>query len=235
MNDSELVSDLQDRKPDAFRRLCDLHMSSLWRYVYWRVGRNQHLAEDIISETLLALVESVHLLDPSTSNLGAWLRVVANSKVIDHQRSIARVWRLLHESSRNGHAKRSEAPPEMLEQKERAERVWKVLGELSEQHRQALEWKYLDRLSVRTIAHRWSMTEKSVESILYRARNDFRTRFEKEEVPEKAIPPGEDADRSAGEFVSATKCQKAIVPGWEDEALPSRRPRSTRQGPAGTE
>jgi hypothetical protein len=67
--------------------------------------------------------------------------------------------------------------------------VWKVLGEMSDQHRIALIWKYLDRLSVRDMAERWSATEKAVESILFRARNDFRERYEQEErSPAQTLP-----------------------------------------------
>ena len=48
---------------------------------------------------------------------------------------------------------------------------------LSDQFRAALEWKYLERLSVRDMAARWGTTEKSVESILFRARGEFRRRL----------------------------------------------------------
>jgi len=51
------------------------------------------------------------------------------------------------------------------------------MDELPEQHRVALEWKYVDKLSVREIAERLQTTEKAAESILFRARRTFRDRL----------------------------------------------------------
>jgi DNA-directed RNA polymerase specialized sigma24 family protein len=45
---------------------------------------------------------------------------------------------------------------------------------LPDDQRLALEWKYLDGLPVREIAHRMGRTEKAAETLLYRARNAFR-------------------------------------------------------------
>ena len=66
-----------------------------------------------------------------------------------------------------------------LEQIEQANDVLAVLEDLDETKRQCLEWKYIERLSVREMAARLDLTEKAVESILYRARLEFRERFEK--------------------------------------------------------
>jgi hypothetical protein len=59
----------------------------------------------------------------------------------------------------------------------------------------------LDNLSVREIAERWEITEKSAESILFRARRELRERLEKPCHPEpsrngrpareKELPPDE--------------------------------------------
>ena len=53
-----------------------------------------------------------------------------------------------------------------------------VLEGLPPEERVVLEWKYLDRCTVREIAQRLGRTEKAVEALLYRARNAFRTAYE---------------------------------------------------------
>jgi predicted DNA-binding protein YlxM (UPF0122 family) len=58
------------------------------------------------------------------------------------------------------------------------------MDSMPEQYRMALEWKYLDQLSVREIAARWKMTEKAVESILFRARREFRDQMTQRELME---------------------------------------------------
>jgi RNA polymerase sigma-70 factor (ECF subfamily) len=52
--------------------------------------------------------------------------------------------------------------------------VRRVMDDLPEQYRLVLEWKYIDDLSVRQIGDRLAMTEKAAESILFRARREFR-------------------------------------------------------------
>jgi len=49
--------------------------------------------------------------------------------------------------------------------------------------RVALEWKYLDGLSVQEIAARLARTEKAAEALLYRARRSFLRIFEKNHSP----------------------------------------------------
>jgi hypothetical protein len=48
---------------------------------------------------------------------------------------------------------------------------------LPEQTRTAMEWKYIDKVSVREISQRMRITEKAVESILFRGRREMRERM----------------------------------------------------------
>ena len=65
-----------------------------------------------------------------------------------------------------------------LEVEETRLEVLRVLDEMPERQRLALEWKYLDGLGVREIAERLGESERAVEAVLYRARRGFRQAFE---------------------------------------------------------
>ena len=85
LKESDLVQRLRKRDPAAFQCLSERYLPSVWRFVFTRVDGDSHLAEDIVSETLLALVRAVS--DESAAaieNPGGWLRSVANHKVQDH-------------------------------------------------------------------------------------------------------------------------------------------------------
>ena len=63
-----------------------------------------------------------------------------------------------------------------------------------------LEWKYLDGLSVRDMAERLGETEKAVESVLYRARREFRRLFDSQRLLDPVLIKNGDViaeDRSA--------------------------------------
>ncbi len=184
MSDSDLVRGLREHDPAEFRRACDHYLPSLWRYVCTRVDGDPHVAEDIVAETMLAFIQTVDRAGDATSivNPGAWLRTVATNKVQDYFRATARVRRLMDETRHNApEADDSGDPVKRKEREERRAEVRQVMDQLPDQYRTALEWKYLDKLSVREIARRWGAKEKAVESILFRARNEFRERLKKKD------------------------------------------------------
>lgn len=149
-------------------------LPSIWRSVYVRVKGDSHLAEDIVSETMLALIKAVSAPEMVIVCPSAWLRTVATNKLQDHFRAAARVQHLIEQASSMCGSNGMPDPPALQEASEQRAAVRKAMDDLPEQHRLVLEWKYIDRSSVREIATRLSMTEKAVESILFRARRDLR-------------------------------------------------------------
>ncbi|HUU09262.1 MAG TPA: sigma-70 family RNA polymerase sigma factor [Phycisphaerae bacterium] len=76
-------------------------------------------------------------------------------------------------------ARDADGPAAPLEAAETRAQVAAVMDGLPDDQRQAMEWKYMDDLSVREIARRLGRTEKAAETVLYRARNAFREAFER--------------------------------------------------------
>lgn len=184
LNDSELVLGLREQKPAAVRQLTDRFLPSLWRFVYFRVNGDPHLAEDIVSETVLALIRTA-AADSEIEHPGAWLRSVASHKIMDHFRAAKRVQHLIDEAQQ-GTTDDSDNVVKQQELNERRAEIRQTMEDMPEQYRLALEWKYVDRLSVRDIAGRMETTEKSVEAILFRARREFRDRLKTDDDDEES-------------------------------------------------
>jgi RNA polymerase sigma factor (sigma-70 family) len=70
-----------------------------------------------------------------------------------------------------------EGPEDALRQEEVARLVHVALDRLPGRYGDALEWKYIDGLSVRQIAERLGLSAKAAESLLTRARAAFRDGF----------------------------------------------------------
>jgi RNA polymerase sigma-70 factor (ECF subfamily) len=68
-------------------------------------------------------------------------------------------------------------PEAVLRRDETARLVHVLLDRLPPRYAAALEWKYIDGLSVNEIAGRLELTSKAAESILSRAREAFREGF----------------------------------------------------------
>jgi len=66
---------------------------------------------------------------------------------------------------------------ELLELAELRKKTWQVLEHLCEQHRLVLIWRYWDKASAREMAQKTGKTEKAIERLLARAREEFRGRW----------------------------------------------------------
>lgn len=184
MDDREFVERLRRKDGAAVRHLSECLLPSVWRFVYFRAKGDRHLAEDVVSETVLALIKAASDPELVVLSPSAWMRSVATHKIQDHFRAVARVQHLIDQAAAMV-GQDQEAPP-VCEADERRTAVRKVMDDLPEPHRLALEWKYVDHLSVQEIAARMATTEKAVESILYRARREFRDGLgmvKREDVP----------------------------------------------------
>ncbi len=189
LNDSQLVQGLRDQDPSAVRHLTERHLPSVWRFVYVRVNGDRHLAEDIVSETVLALVRAA-ADETDIRNPLAWLRSVASNKLRDHFRAAARVQHHIDAVVRSGESSDDNDAHLQQELTEKRQEVLRAMDELTDQQRLSLEWKYVDKLSVREIAERLETTEKAAESILFRARRALRERLIGATAPPKAAGNG---------------------------------------------
>lgn len=207
MNDSELLKRLREQDPEAVRSLTGSYLPSVWRFVYVRVQGDEHLAEDIVSETVVAFIKAVGD-DVKIEKPGAWMRSVAQNKVMDHFRSAARVRQLMQKMTHTCELANPDDAASLQIHEEQREQVREIMDGLTDQHRMALEWKYLEKLSVREMAKRWETTEKAVESILFRARGEFREqhreRQKKEEQPNIPSAPREPGKNDLPREISET-------------------------------
>lgn len=191
LNDSALVNGLRRHDPAAVQHLSECYLPSVWRFVYVKVKGDRHLAEDIVSEAVLALLKAV--ADPVTDigNPVGWLRSVAAHKVADHFRAAARVQHLIDQAQQVARVIDGRDAVQEQELQERREEIREVLDHLPEPTRLALEWKYIDKLSVKEIAERLDVSDKAAESILFRGRKEFRQRMLMRDVHEES--PGSPA------------------------------------------
>lgn len=183
MTDAQLVIEARKRNPEAWTALYERYLPLVWRYAYALV-RDVHLAEDTVSDVMVAFLKGIYTLDIDSANdcapkISAWLRSVVRHKIADHHRRAYRLQERLPEVEAGNRASASSLDPgQPLEQAETRDQVLAILAEFPERQRLALEWKYVDGLRVREIAERLGETEKAVEATLYRARREFRRKFQ---------------------------------------------------------
>src|SRR5687768_2026888 len=166
----------------AFRDLFDRFFPRLYRFALARVPRDPDAARDIVQQTFCKAIERLDTYR-GEATLYTWFCQICRNVVTDHYRRTSRSGHrtvLLEDQPDARAILESLVAPEADEPETRAlhEQVHRIveatLDALPGRYGEALEWKYIDGLTVREIAQRLSLGEKAAESLLTRARESFR-------------------------------------------------------------
>ena len=73
MSDADLLRGAQQGDADAWRMLHQRYLPSVWRQACALIA-DAHVAEDVTSEAMLALLRGIHELDADSVGLAVWDR-----------------------------------------------------------------------------------------------------------------------------------------------------------------
>jgi RNA polymerase sigma factor (sigma-70 family) len=171
----------------AIDRLADEALAPLFRFCFYRVGRNRHLCEDVVQETLVRAIHGLDRYDPDRAggNIFPWLSGLARNeihRILARDQSAANLetfWQRMDEDLRRLYGQLDAAPlsEDLLRRDETRDMVNATMSQLPSHYRETLEAKYVSGKSVRDIAAALRTTEKAIESQLTRARQAFRATF----------------------------------------------------------
>jgi RNA polymerase sigma-70 factor (ECF subfamily) len=156
----------KDRKATA--EFVDRYADAVFAYVRRRMAPRYDLVEDLVQEVFLQAWEALARFR-GQSAVKTWLLGIARHKVQDYYRTRLRAFEDLDEGS-------AALPGFDRAQEVRTEReeIERALLTLPEPYRIALRWRYWDGLSAAEMAAQTGKTEKAVERLLARAREQFR-------------------------------------------------------------
>ncbi len=172
LNDQMMIAKILARDRRTLSVFYRRYAPKLSRFIRTKVA-NVHDGEEILQDTLFAFLEAIRDFQ-GKSNLQTFLFSICQHKVIDFYRR-----------KKLKHAVFSQmpqleaivspllSPEEELDATLGREKIYAVLGRLLPQYRQILLLKYLEGLTVEEIAQKLTITFKSVESQLFRARKAF--------------------------------------------------------------
>ena len=169
----------------AVERFYEAHVDGLYTFVFYRVGRDTSLAEDVVQETFTIALGKQADYDPARGSVGSWLTVLSRNVIRDHLRAhkrsdeLATTWDRIDATLAQNFAAMAERPlpGEVLERAETRDLVHMAVAHLPEQYRNALTRKYVDGESLETLAGELGISVDATKSLLARARRAFRDTF----------------------------------------------------------
>ena len=170
---------------EAIARFYDAHVDGLYAFVFYRVGRDATLAEDVVQETFTLALTKRDAYDTARGSVGSWLTVLSRNVIRDHLRAhkrsdeLAQTWDKIDATLAQTFAAMAERPlpGEVLERAETRDLVHMAVANLPDQYRTALTRKYVDGESLETLAGELGISIDATKSLLARARRAFRDTF----------------------------------------------------------
>ncbi len=170
---------------EAIGRFYDQHVDALYGFVFYRVGRDAALAEDVVQETFTSAIARAGDYDAARGSVVAWLCTLSRNVIRDqlraHRRSteLADTWERIDASLTQifEALEQTPLPGDVLERVETRELVNMTITHLPEQYRHVLARKYVDGDSLEVLAKELGCSEDAVKSLLARARRAFRDTF----------------------------------------------------------
>ena len=172
--DQCLVAAIQRKDRKATAEFVSRHADAIYRYVYARLVPRTDRIDDLVQEVFLAAWENLSEYR-GASSLESWLVGIARHKVEDYYRARLREPEPLEATEQKpSFLTRSPDFDDVLDSELVRKKTWQVLARLAEKYRLVLLWRYWDKCSAREMAARTGKTEKAIERLLARARDEFR-------------------------------------------------------------
>ena len=161
MDDRELVQRARGNDPDALHQLVDRHAADMYATAAFLVG-NREEANDVVQETLLGMIRALPSFE-GRSSFKTWL------------------WGILIRQAARSRRKRTPSLGEMPEgaaarsgSADARMDIEAALAKLGPEHRQILVLREFEGMSYADIAAALALPQGTVESRLYRARQELK-------------------------------------------------------------
>ncbi len=184
MRDLALAHRLLAGDESAFEEFFADYFPRLYRFARARLAGNEDAAEEVVQSALIRAVDKLHTYRGDAA-MFTWLCTLCRREIAEW---LERAGKASEVSLIDDHPETRAAldalaacagddPETVLRRRELSRLVQVTLDHLPRRYGDALEWKYIQELSVGEIAERLGLGYKAAESLLTRARQAFREGF----------------------------------------------------------
>ena len=158
------IREAQGGSEPAWRQLFESHFDAVYRFCLALTAGRRELAEETTQQAFVTAARRIGRYYPQQGTFRAWLLGIARNRHLALQAKEQR--RRRHEALREeSHAPADNHEPDLM--------VHEALARLPLEYRNALEGKYLRRLTLKEMAESDGVSIEAIESLLRRARDRF--------------------------------------------------------------
>ena len=170
LSDSALAERSRNGDPDAFAELYHRYMTPVYRFIFWRVGGDIAIAEDLTSQVFLEALNNL-VGYRERGQFAAWLFTITRRRLVD-------VYRKPEMASLEDIPESLLGVSDGLEKHEDMSRLKQILASLDEEKRELLQLRFTAELSFADMAVVLRRSEAAVKMSLYRVLDGLRKQWE---------------------------------------------------------
>jgi RNA polymerase sigma factor (sigma-70 family) len=176
LNDQQIVAGILSGDERSLRSFYRQYHQSITSYIKMKI-QNEADAEEVIQDTLLATIEAMRDFS-FRSSLFTFMCSIANHKVIDFYRR-KKIKHMVFSAMPDIEALLVSliSPENILDEEILRDKINKTFDLIAPMYKKILQLKYIYGYSVDEIAEKLSISFKSAESQLFRARKAFTTAY----------------------------------------------------------
>ena len=163
-----------------FIQLYEENVDGLYAFVFYRVGSDAAIDEDVVHDTFMQAIDRAREYDPKRGSVRNWLITLSRNVIRKHRKpSLEATWDKIDRALLEVFQALDESPlgDEVLARRETRELVNMAIANLPDPYGSVLQRKYVGGESLADLARDLSVSEDAVKSLLARARRAFRDTF----------------------------------------------------------
>jgi RNA polymerase sigma-70 factor (ECF subfamily) len=165
-NDSDLLNDARAKKKDALEKIFDLYSSALTKYAL-RWGCDPILADQVVGDVFVKLMEQLDLGKGPETNLRSYLYQMTYHQIIDQGRALHKTAPL---EAADEVRQEEDSPAMRLENQEMFDLILKAIeNELTDDQRQVILLRFIEQFSLQETADIMGKKVNNVKVIQNRA------------------------------------------------------------------
>ena len=169
----------------AIEQWFNTYSDTLYTFVFYRVGKDPALAADIVQDTFLDGLRRINLYDPDRGSMFTWLTYLSKNFIKRTLRergreiSYERIWQDIDSGLLTAFEQiaTEPLPDEVIEKAETAQLVQMTLANIPANYKHVLKQYYYQLKPPKEIAVSVGVSEGAIKTMLYRARQAFKTAF----------------------------------------------------------
>jgi RNA polymerase sigma-70 factor, ECF subfamily len=169
LTDKYLIVRAKKGDREAFGKLYQRHLDSIYRYIFFRVNRDQKNAEDLTETVFFKALDKLDSFDENGLGFRPWIYRIAHNLVVDYYRRYKK-----HVALGEAIPDENQNVEEKIFREFEIKNTLKAMDSLTGEQREIIIMRFVNGLSNREIAKVLSKKEDAVRSMQYRALTSLR-------------------------------------------------------------